>query len=386
MRGSHAPLPPIDNYHTSLPPLAPAGGSHAPLALHPPMTSSGVSMPPQATANSFPASLAALPPATIYPVPPTPLNSASNFAPMALPTTADNYRVPLATLAPGTSNVHFEKPMTLFSVRFSMKTNARKKLMVLQNVKEPTAAKRPHSAVEADHEGEDDMPITDSCDIIRRKINAFLNSGEMEVTEFLREIGVNNNSYDRFMKLKGRYSGVDNQTYEASFKFFQKRKANGVEEVSKKKVKKDEEAKRYDVLDIQLEGEENDSVRIYDTCDDIRQKIAVYLQEPNITQAGFLREIGKLFSENRTIQSKQLKDFQAKKGPLAGNSSSVFYGSYVFFEKQRIKQNKAKSKKRLEMEAVWDNGIDRSRPQSYNVRKDEGVVLDQYGHPSVQRK
>lgn len=260
------------------------------------------------------------------------------------------------------------------------------KLTVQQNAKEPSTVKRPHSAVETDHEGEDDMPITDSCDIIRRKINAFLISGEMEVTEFLREIGVNSDSYSRFMKLKGRYSGADNQTYESAFKFFQKRKASGVDEVPKKKVRKEEEAKKVDALDIQLEGEENDSVHIYDTCDDIRQKIAAYLQEPNITQAGFLRDIGKLFSENRTIQSKQLKDFQAKKGPLAGNSSSVFYGSYVFFEKMRIKQKEAKSTKRLEMEAVWDNGIDRSRPQSYNVRKDGEVVLDQYGHPLTLRK
>lgn len=230
------------------------------------------------------------------------------------------------------------------------------------------------------------MPITDSCDIIRRKINAFLNSGEMKVTEFLREIGVNNNSYGRFMKLKGRYSGVDNQTYGAAFRFFQKRKASGVDEVPKKKVKKEEMAKKVDVSDIQLEGEENDSVHIYDTCDDVRRKIAAYLREPNITQAGFLREIGKMFSENKTIQSKQLKDFQVKKGPLAGNTSSVFYGSYVFFEKLRIKQKKPKSKKRVEMEAAWDSGIDRSRPQSYIVRKDEEVVLDQYGHPIIVRK
>ncbi|MCJ1466101.1 hypothetical protein MMC07_004720 [Pseudocyphellaria aurata] len=367
MRSSRAPLPPVDNYHTSLPPLAPAGG--ALLALHGPMTSSGVPMPPQAISSNYPVSLAASPSSAIYPVQLAPLSSASTFLPMALPATADNHRLPLAPLTPGTSNVHFEKPMTLFS-----------------NAKEQTTAKRPHSAVEADHEGEDDMPITDSCDIIRRKINAFLSSREMEVTEFIREIGVNSDSYGCFMKLKGRYSGVENQTYEAAFKFFQKRKASGMDEVPKKKAKKEEDVKKVDVLDIQLEGEENDSVRIYDTCDDIRQKIAEYLREPNITQAGFLRDIGKLFSESRTIQSKQLKDFQAKKGPLAGNSSSVFYGSYVFFEKLRIKQKKPKSKKREEMEAVWNNGIDRSRPQSYNARKDEEVVLDQYGHPLILRK
>ena len=115
MRGSCIPLPANDTYHTSLPPLAPAGSSHAPLVLHATMTGSGASMPPPATSNSYPASLAVSPPATIYPLPPDPLNSASNFVPMAQPATAESHRVPLAPLAPGTSNVHFEKPMTLFS-------------------------------------------------------------------------------------------------------------------------------------------------------------------------------------------------------------------------------------------------------------------------------
>lgn len=121
MKGSRAPLPPIDNYHPILPPLAPAGGSHASLALHAPTASSGVPMPLQASSNNFPASFTAAPPATIYPVPPAPQNSACSFAPMAPPASAENYRVPLGPLTPGTSNVHFDKPMTLFSVSLAIK-------------------------------------------------------------------------------------------------------------------------------------------------------------------------------------------------------------------------------------------------------------------------
>lgn len=53
-----------------------------------------------------------------------------------------------------------------------------------------------------------------SCDAIRKKINMFLATKEMTQTEFLRQIGgVNSNSFQRFMKLKGAYSGSDNGTY-----------------------------------------------------------------------------------------------------------------------------------------------------------------------------
>lgn len=51
-----------------------------------------------------------------------------------------------------------------------------------------------------------------------------------------------------------------------------------------------------------------------------------------------------------------MQAFRGKKGPDAGNTSSVFYGAYVFFEKMRIKQNKPKSEKRKEMEEVWGPG------------------------------
>jgi hypothetical protein len=41
-----------------------------------------------------------------------------------------------------------------------------------------------------------------------------------------------------------------------------------------------------------------------------------------------------------------------KRGPRAGNTSSVYYGSCVFFEKIRIRDGKAKTKTRLEMEEL----------------------------------
>lgn len=76
-----------------------------------------------------------------------------------------------------------------------------------------------------------------------------------------------------------------------------------------------------------------------------------------MTAASFLRSIcAQYHLKPRQIQSKQLTDFRNKKGPEAGNTSAVFYGSYVFFEKIRIKEGKEKTKKRLENEREYAGG------------------------------
>ena len=189
------------------------------------------------------------------------------------------------------------------------------------------------------------------------------------------------------MKLKGPYAGDMNQTYKASFRFFERRKRAGIKEPAKKKVKKDEESRKLDVSGVELEGADDDSVPIYDTCDDIRRKIAAYLREPNVTQAGFLRELAKTFSDPSVkLQSKQLKDFQTKKGPLEGQTSRVYYAAYVFFEKQRLQQGKPKSKKREENEKVWarEGGIDTKRRQgSLYCFAGGQPYMDRYGKTHI---
>lgn len=74
--------------------------------------------------------------------------------------------------------------------------------------------KRPFSAAEnsSDPDNGDDSvsPITESCDVIRRKIKKYINSGEMKVNEFQRACNINSNSYGRFRKLKGPHAGDGN--------------------------------------------------------------------------------------------------------------------------------------------------------------------------------
>ncbi|CAF9904137.1 MAG: hypothetical protein ALECFALPRED_004863 [Alectoria fallacina] len=243
---------------------------------------------------------------------------------------------------------------------------------------ESAPSKRPFSAIESLSDSDngydsDDAPVKENCDAIRRKINSFINSGELKVTDFQRACDINCSSYGRFMKLKGPYAGDMNQAYKAAFQFFE--------------LKKDEEIRKLDVSGIELGGEDDESVPIYDTCDEIRRKIAAYLREPNVTQTGFLRELAKMLTDpSAKLQSKQLKDFQTKKGALEGQTSRIYYAAYLFFEKQRLLQGKSKSKKRENNEKVWalEGGIDTKRRHG-NVwcLAGEKPYVDKYGKTHI---
>jgi hypothetical protein len=203
----------------------------------------------------------------------------------------------------------------------------------------------------------------------------------MKVTEFQRAIGVNSNAYGRFMGYTGRDKGSGSNTYVEAFKFFKKRELQGIK-VPKKKAKTTEESAKYDVSAITLDGEAETNVLVFDSCDEIRKKIRAHLAQPGVTQAAFLREIAKTYRDGRKIQSKVLNDFLGKRGASAGNTSAVFYSSYVFFEKLRIKEGKPRSKHRETMEKLYaGKGFDTKN------RSDRGVycfagetpVEDKYG-------
>jgi hypothetical protein len=239
----------------------------------------------------------------------------------------------------------------------------------------------------ADHEPDSTSDTDDSgmivfkwnCGQIRTKINQLLRSGEMKVTEFQRQLDVNPVSYGRYMKQVGPWAGRDNQTYSAATRFFLKREASG-KKIQAKKPKKEDLAK-FDVSDISLPGDTDDDVPVYDTCDDIRKKIQAHLRNNNVTQAAFMREVAKEYkTKARPIQSKQLKDFLEKKGATAGASSAVYYGSYVYFEKLRLKNGEKKSKKRVEVEENVPDGMSlEQRRGGYIVPVGTEIYEDEFG-------
>ncbi|KAL1853805.1 hypothetical protein Plec18167_007206 [Paecilomyces lecythidis] len=242
--------------------------------------------------------------------------------------------------------------------------------------------------------------ITDNCDQIRRKITAFISSGEMKVGEFQRLLDVSPRSYQLFMRQKGKWKGEHSITYQHAACFFKEREEQGLPPPKKKRATKQtkngkgeaEDKDKWDVSNIHLEDESEFAVPVYDNCDVVRRKIRHHLRQAGVTQASFLRNIIRAayhpYDPNKKIQSKQLNDFLSKEGPVSGNSSSVFYAAYVFFEKLRIRDGKPKDDFRLEMEDEWGvDGFDREcrSNQCFIVARGSQVVWNKYGKIEVVR-
>ncbi|CBY00653.1 hypothetical protein LEMA_P017830.1 [Plenodomus lingam JN3] len=171
----------------------------------------------------------------------------------------------------------------------------------------------------------------------------------MKVGEFQKAIDVKPNAYSSFMTQNGPEKGKDSTVFLSAWAFFKKREMLGIKPTPAKK--KAAAAKGKDPMpnvdDIELDGEKDGEVPIYDTCDEIRRKINAHLKKPGVTAAAFCRAMAGSFKKApRKISSAQLSAFRSKKGPFAGNASGVFYGAYVYFEKLRIKEGKPKSQRR----------------------------------------
>jgi hypothetical protein len=110
-----------------------------------------------------------------------------------------------------------------------------------------------------------------------------------------------------------------------------------------------------------------------------------------VTKAQFLRDLAKAAypGTDKKLNANLLDGFLSKRGANAGNTSSVFYAAYVFFEKLRIRDNKPKTKFREEMEAVWghEGGFDRVTPVHTGVwiTKGERPYVDKYGMLRIER-
>ena len=226
-----------------------------------------------------------------------------------------------------------------------------------------------------------DALMDENCDHVRRRINGLFDSGAMSKTAFAREIGVSAKSLNEFLGQDGPFSGAG--CYGAAWQYFKKREGAAVKlSVKKQKINPDSEgvpkaaaairpkaaaaaaAAAFDVSGIVLPGEEDDDVPVYDTCTEIRRKINAHLKKSGTTQAQLCRDLSAQLHVNRPskgLQGSQLATFLKGKGVRSGAKSSVFYAAYVFFEKLRIKDGKAKSKHRLAMEEEWgSSGMDRT--------------------------
>ncbi|RYO36253.1 hypothetical protein AA0111_g3183 [Alternaria arborescens] len=192
----------------------------------------------------------------------------------------------------------------------------------------------------------------------------------MKVGEFQKEANITPDAYSRFMSQHEKDKGSKSSVYLVAWAFFKTREIQGIKTTPNKKARSSQGPAQKDSVpsidDIELDGEKDDKVPLFDTCDDVRKKINAHLKKPGVTQAAFLRAASTSFhNPPKTLNARELSAFRSKKGALNGNTSGVFYGAYVYFEKLRIEEGKPKSKKRQEMGEIHakDGGLDTKRMQ-----------------------
>ncbi|KAL4910230.1 hypothetical protein BDW74DRAFT_144695 [Aspergillus multicolor] len=113
-----------------------------------------------------------------------------------------------------------------------------------------------------------------------------------------------------------------------------------------------------------------------------------------MTRAAFCCEITKSLPDRGgnmggTLQGTALNSFLLKSGLRERRRSQIFYASYVFFEKLRIRDGKKKSEFRKKMEGVWrgESGFDITSSTSggYLCHVSERVVCDEFGQIRIER-
>ncbi|KAF4975241.1 hypothetical protein FZEAL_7948 [Fusarium zealandicum] len=235
---------------------------------------------------------------------------------------------------------------------------------------------------------------SDTCNAIRRKIRSWIESGAQKVGEFQQTIGVSSKAYTSFMNRTGTWDGEGCDTYLKAHLFFKRREVQGLP-IKASKAKKAKTAasskamdEALDVSGVELPGEADGAVPIYDTCDEVRKKTRALLAKDAMTQAAFIREINKGLPDGRSVSPANLRYFMGRRGVRDGNTNVSFYAAYVFFDKKRVKAGKPKTKFRQEMEKSWGpKGFDTEHGANahFTCFGDEVPELDKYGQINFVR-
>ncbi|TGO20777.1 hypothetical protein BPAE_0266g00040 [Botrytis paeoniae] len=234
------------------------------------------------------------------------------------------------------------------------------------------------------------LPVVDlDCKQVRQEIQNFISSGEMNDINFQRAIGVSGRSYRTFMNKNGHDEGSGSNAYYNAVAFSKIRDlqksmppvlpsppllphslpsppAAMHSPTAKKRLSK--AARPYDVSGIELQGEDTESVPIYDSCHEIRKKFKAFLRNVSSNESALCREIAKTFPDGRGVLTKTLNNFMKQKDPH-GNQSPAYYAAYVFFERTRIRYGKPKSQDRENSEKIWARRM--NIPSRYHVYMDQ---------------
>ncbi|KAL3770429.1 hypothetical protein ACHAWO_009509 [Cyclotella atomus] len=215
---------------------------------------------------------------------------------------------------------------------------------------------------------------------LQRYIDACKADGSMTQTQIIDKMGVNSNSFRKFMNpktYKDQWSATQNGTYWAAAKLLARAKYE--KELAKmaggkrKSVEEGGSSKRAKVASekkpramVQLEAlqlierignvEGVSSRPVYDSCPQLVKKMKDFLQRPGMTKSIMCLALG-------DINSGSLNKFLMGKGQdQCGNVA--YREGWVFFEKLRILEGKSKSDARLSNELAHPKGfsLEKARP------------------------
>ncbi|GKY92535.1 hypothetical protein MPSEU_000223800 [Mayamaea pseudoterrestris] len=210
---------------------------------------------------------------------------------------------------------------------------------------------------------------------IRNEFQRYLDKCGMTQTTILSRIGVNSNSFRKFMNpktYKNPWSAVENGTYWAAARLLEeermkpkassatgtKRKANdsagGAEaKKSKAQAKSDAMALMQRIMAVENVNER----AVYDSCPEVIKKIKTFLEMDGVTKSDFC-------SYCLDVQPAQLNKFLMTK-QQDGAGQAVYHLAWTFFEKKRLLDGEPKSKARIKNESEHPRGFDLARPRTH---------------------
>lgn len=182
---------------------------------------------------------------------------------------------------------------------------------------------------------------------LRARIRKLLQHTDIKITEFQRMLGVNSNSYNKFMngKYKHQWSAAENQTYDAAALFFLREQKLGKQAVGKSRAKVKGEVAGCtlpDLGDVLIDG------LTWLTPGETRSELRKILKQYTTSVAALSR------LANTPMQSFSL--FNKAGGDFGGADNQAYHPAAQLVEKVRIVTKKPKSKKRLALEAEVANG------------------------------
>lgn len=221
---------------------------------------------------------------------------------------------------------------------------------------------------------------------LRSQINKLLQDTNIKITEFQKIIGVNANSYGKFMhgKYKDAWSATQNGTYWSAAYFFYREKRLGGRAMGKERAynavvatpagpsagaaKPSAKTPLPDVSSFSTDG------TTYHTPAEVRKELRTALTKYDASVAALARAA--------SVPYQSFNNFMKATGEFGGRDNQSYHPAAELVERLRLATGKEKSKKRKALEAEVADGIVDRRTGGPKLGLDpEGKYLVPAGMP-----